>query len=518
MKRIRNKIVILVMGGILLTLLPFAFLALQWLEQQALADVKNEARIMADFLSEAVSASVDLEDGDSVKLALEGATRRPNILFMQVYNAQEKLLTAYQPEYAQMLSFPTHAETPQSLDPQGGVVVALHPIPSPTDRTVRIGTFVLGISTAALTERTRQFRVAGMVMSLIVFAVGNVIAWLIGTKIARPVMRLSEVSSRIAQGDLTQTVTLDDKRADELGALAQSFEHMRASLQQILSHIRTAGLKMQASTAGIFTAVNQLAAALEQQSAVVFETTAMMEAMTTTFRQISGNTDTVVSMAEQTRTLSQKGVGVAEETMRKMQEIDATNQQFLEKITTSGERSEKIGDVIQIIHAIADRTKLIAFNAALEAVGAKDVAGKRFNVVAVEIRRLADTIIESIQEIETNLLEIQHAIQELVSSSGVTTTRIAEGARHTETTADGLREILGAARHATDEAKQIALAIQEQQLANEQIFLALKEIANGTKQFVDASNQVSQAASEMQVLAEEFQGLINQFELEPARA
>ena len=502
-------------GGIFITLLPFSLLALQWLEHQALADLKGEAQNMADFLSDAVSASVDLEDGDSVKLALETATRRKNIVFMHVYTAQEKLLHAYQPDQSRILNFPKHTETLQTLDPQEGMVVALHPIPSPTNDAVRIGTFVLGISMQSLEARTRQFRIAGLVISLIMFMVGTVIAWIIGTKIANPVMQLSNISRQIANGDLTQTVTLDPKLSDEIGELARSFDHMRDSLHQILSHIRNAGLKMQSSTDEIFMAVNQLAATLEQQSAAVVETTATMDSMTTTFRQISGNTDAVVSMADQTRTLSQNGATVAEETTQKMQEIHTTNQQFLEKITTLGERSEKIGDVIQIIHDIADRTKLIAFNAALEAVGTKDVAGKRFNVVAVEIRRLADTIIESTQEIETNILEIQQSIRELVWSSGSTTSRIAEGAHHTETTAAWLREILGAAIHTTDEAKQIALAIQEQQLANEQILIALKEISKGTKQFVDAGNQVSKSASDMRFLAEEFRVLINKFELDP---
>lgn len=514
MRRIRHKITVLVAGGIFITLLPLSFLAVQWLEHQALEDLKREALITADFLSDAVSASVDLEDGDSVQRALESTTRRKNIVFIQVYSANEELLSAYQTARTGILHFPKQAETAQSFDPQNGIVVALHPIPSPIDRDVNIGTFVLGVSTESLEERTHQFRIAGLGIGITLFLVGNVIAWIIGMKIAEPVMGLSRIAQQIASGDLAQTVAFNTKSADEIGELAQSFDYMRKSLQDIIGHIRQAGFMMQSSTDDIFTAINQLAAALEQQSASVLETTMTMESITATSRQISGNTDAVVSMAEHTKTLSQKGVAVAQETIQKMQEIHATNIEFLHKITTLGERSETIGDVIQIIHNIADRTKLIAFNAALEAVATKDILGKRFNVVAVEIRRLADTIIESTQEIETNILEIHQWIRELVSSSGITTKRIAEGVHHTETTADWLQEILEAAIHTTAEAKQIALAIQEQQTANEQILLALKEISDGAKQFVNAGNQVSKSADEMRGLAEEFRALINKFELD----
>lgn len=514
MNRIRNKIALAVAGGIFVTLLPLTVVVVRWLETQALTDLKHEASITAGFLSEAVSASVDLDDGESVQQALKIATSRPHILFIEVYNLHQELLASYQVFQPKRLSIPKQATEPQTFNPVAGVVLAVHPILSPIDPEDRIGTFALGLSTQSLNERTRQFRLVGGGISLILFLVGNLIAWLIGMNIARPVTQLAVVARQIANGDLSQSVRLDNFPNDEIGKLAQAFDNMRASLHAILAHIRDAGLRMHSSTDEIFMAVNQLTAALEQQSASVHETTMTMESFTTTSRQISGNTATVVKMAEQTNTLSQKGTTVAEETIRKMQDIHVTNQVFLQKLTTLGERSEKIGNVIQIIHDIADRTKLIAFNAALEAVGAKDLAGKRFNVVAVEIRRLADTIIESTQEIETNILEIQQWVRELVSTSGLTTQRIADGQHQTETTADWLREIVDAAIQTNDEAKQIALIIHEQQFANEQILSAMKELSNGTRQIVDASNQVSTSASAMRQLAETFQEFMNKFELE----
>ena len=516
MKRIRNKIAFLVTGGIFITLFPLAVIVVQWLEQQALQDIKREAVVMADFLSNAVSASVEFEDGGSVDIVLQDAARRERIVFMHVYTDQNELLASYQSEPDYGLTISTFAREPQSFDPIGGVVLALYPIPSPLDQTEQIGTFILGISAASLNMRTRQFRLAGGAITVLLFVAGNIIAWVIGTNIADPVTRLAGIARQIAEGDLTQSVIVEKLSDDEIGRLGRSFNEMRTSLHDIIGHIRTAGLKMQAATDEIFMAVNQLAAALEQQSASVHETTMTMESLTGTSRQISGNSEAVVTMAEQTRVLSQNGTAVATETIQKMQQIHLTNQQFQEKVTVLGERSEKIGSVIQMIHAIADQTKLIAFNAALEAVGAKDIAGKRFNVVAGEIRRLADTIISSTRETESNILAIQQGVRELISASDITTQHIAEGVQHTEKTADWLREILEAAMRTTEEARQISLATQEQQQANEQILLALQEISNGTKQFVDAGNQVSHSANEMRQLAEAFGLRINRFTIEGA--
>lgn len=516
MKKIRNKIAILVAGGIFFTLIPLSFVVVREFQRQANEDLEQVAFVMADFISDAVSASVDLEQEDSVELALEGAKRRRQIVFVQVYDREERLLAAYQTRSIPKVSFELNPLSPQSHKLGRDLIALVYPIPGPQRETPEIiGTLILGVSAESLQLRTRRFQIIGIGLGGLLFVMGSLLAWLIGTNISGPLTRLSEVAQQIAAGDLSQqagarTIHLND----EIGELARSFDYMRENLQSVLSHIKHAGLKMQSSSDEIFQAVNQLAVALEQQSASVLETTTMMESITESSRKITGNADVVVEMAERTRSHSQKGVAIAEETIAKMQEIDATNTQFLRKITSLGERSEKIGDVIQLIHEIADQTKLIAFNAALEAVGSRDAVGKRFNVVAVEIRRLADTIIESTQEIEDNILEIQQGTRELVLSSDVTTGRISEGSQHTITSAKWLQEILDAAIHANEEAKEIALSAQQQQRGNEQILFALQEISDGAKQFVSAGNKASASANEMKGLAEEFALLIDKFALD----
>lgn len=332
--------------------------------------------------------------------------------------------------------------------------------------------------------------------------------------ILHPLARLVDSTTLISKGELDAPIMAKEpKKAfrDEIGGLAESFESMRKSLQKLIGHIRSAGLKIQSSADAMFATISQFTAILEQQSASVIETTATMESVTATVRRIAQSTDAVVNMADQTRTSSQQGVARAEETIEKMQDIQETNNRLLQKVTILGERSENIGKVIQIINDIADQTKLIAFNAALEAVGTKDMTGKRFNIVAIEIRRLADTIIESTQEIETNILDIQQGIHALVTASDVMTTSISEGVHSTERTASRLEEILDAAVQTTDAAKQIATAIQEQKIANEQILLALQEISDGSRQFVDAGGQLSVSADEMTRLAEELRMQINTF-------
>ena len=380
-----------------------------------------------------------------------------------------------------------------------------------------IGRFQIAMSRQKIHQETFNGIVVIILLTLLVSASISVTSIIITKRhILQPLARLVQSASFISAGKLDIPIQADQSRRllrDEIGELGRAFDDMRMRLQQMIAHIRNAGERMHIASEKMFMAVNQLAAALEQQSASVLETTTTMETMTTTFRQISGNTDTVADMAEQTRIVAQKGVSFAREMLQQMQAIHETNRQFQQRILSLGDRSGKIGDVIEIINDIADRTKLLAFNAALEAVGTSDTPGKRFNVVAIEIRRLADSIIESTQEISSNITEIQQGIRELVLSSDVTTQRITEGMQQTQTMNAGLQEILDGANRTTNEAKQIALATQDQQLANDQILLALKEISESTQQFVGAGNQVSKSATEMKTLAQELYNFIRQFEL-----
>lgn len=379
---------------------------------------------------------------------------------------------------------------------------------------VQIGTLDVAMSREKIYVQFTNNLVVYVLLTVLLILTCSITTMLITRRyILSPLTSLVYSASSIAHGkfDLPMVAPSAQLPHDEIGELARTFDEMRQRLQYLLEHLEHAAATMQSSSEEILMAVNQLAAALEEQSASVTETTAMMESITSASRQISGNTDTVATMAEQTKGSAQIGVEMAEATIGKMRNIMDTNTQVLHNIMALGRRSEKIGDVIELINDIADRTKLLAFNAALEAVEGGESGGKRFNVVAIEIRRLADSIIESTEEISSNILEIQQSIHELVQSSDITTTRIQEGTQQTGVLSNGLQEILSAARRTTDEAKQIATATQEQQRAHEQILAALKEISENARQFAAAGNQVSLSANGMKQLADTLHHLIIEF-------
>jgi methyl-accepting chemotaxis protein len=165
---------------------------------------------------------------------------------------------------------------------------------------------------------------------------------------------------------------------------------------------------------------------------------------------------------------------------------------------------------MEIINNIADNTKLIAFNAALEASGAGE-AGKRFGVVAVEIRRLADSVMDSTADIESKITEIHESVNHLVIASEKSSRAIADGLSSSHETTKTLAEILEGAHATSDAAREISLSTMQQRTAVQQVVIALREIEEGAKQSAGAINHVAGIAKNLSALSGNLQDIVKRF-------
>ena len=218
----------------------------------------------------------------------------------------------------------------------------------------------------------------------------------------------------------------------------------------------------------------------------------------------------MVDVATKTWEDTKKGATSVETVIMKMNEINSDSQTTINEIVALGRKSKEISKIMEIINNVADQTKLIAFNAALEASSAGE-AGKRFGVVAVEIRRLADGVMESTGEIEGKVNEIQEAINRLVIASEKASKVIQEGVDHSTQTAAVLIDIVDAAQSTTDAAKQISLSTRQQKTANDQVVVALKEIVAGSGQTTSSINQLSVIGKEIVDLSNNLNELVKKF-------
>jgi methyl-accepting chemotaxis protein len=287
----------------------------------------------------------------------------------------------------------------------------------------------------------------------------------------------------------------------ECSDLQQELISMLGRLSSLLDSAQAVNNDMRALTAEVLAATEEQASGAAEQAAAVTQTSATVEELAQTSKQIAENSSSVVSVAERTLASAEEGMKAVADTAEGIEDIRTTTRASSDRILALGDRSQEIGRVLVIIDDIAEQTKILALNAAIEAARAGE-AGKGFAVVAEEIRKLADSVTESTQEIGRVVREIQASTSQLIMSTERAAKKVDEGKELATATADSLDTIVVQVEETTDAAKQISIATQQQRTASDQVVLSMKEVAQVSQQAAETSRQISAAITDLNQLAD----------------
>ena len=373
----------------------------------------------------------------------------------------------------------------------------------------------IGVLEVAMDRRVYQAMLANsrntaLVACILSLGLGLALAMVTARHLTRRIGKVVDGINKVAQGDLTVDIKQDGN--DEIGKLAGAAQEMRLQLHDLAAKVGAQALTVNAAAEEITAAVENQAATSTEMSASVAEITSTMEELSASSTQIAEHSRSVVDIANHTWENSKKGAEAMQTVLVKMGEIRSDNQLSLQEIVELGGKSKEISKVMVIINALADQTKLIAFNAALEAASAGE-SGRRFGVVAAEIRRLADSVTESTGEIEAKIIEIQDSISRLVITSEKGASGIANGMSATSSTSDHLGNLVSAASQTSSAAQQISLSTQQQKTASNQVVVALREIVTASSHTAQSINRISQISQDMTSTSAELREMVKQFKL-----
>ena len=325
--------------------------------------------------------------------------------------------------------------------------------------------------------------------------------------------------------NLSQRLETDDKA--ELGELAAQTNSLLERLGIAISGVQRSSSRLTdtannlACTAGLVSRntdrqqeVSQsMAAAVEEMSSSVAEITSTMEELSASSTQIADHSQSVVDVANLTLENSKKGANAMQHLQLRMSDIHQDSENSLQEIVQLGSKSKEISKVMDLINTLAAQTKLIAFNAALEASSAGE-SGKRFSVVAGEIRRLADSVTDSTHEIEDRIQEIQDSINRLVITSEKGASSIQLGMQVSLETAEDLNALVQAASKTSSAAQQISLSTRQQKTASSQVVIALRDIANASTHNAQSVRNITEISEEMISMSEDLSSLVREFHLD----
>lgn len=317
--------------------------------------------------------------------------------------------------------------------------------------------------------------------------------------------RIAEEATAIAAGDLTRTV-------DAKGNLPDAFNQMVGSLASLVKQIRDTVVPFGASLDEIVESAEQQATYATEQTTSLLATSSTSEEIAATSRQITNNASAVAAIAAQTLDAAQRGREGMDEAIHAMEAIRTGTEEGANRILAVEQRVQGIGDVIELINDVADQTNLLALNAGIEAARAGE-AGKGFGVVALEIRRLAESVMVRTKEINDIIDEIRNSTSAAVMSSQDERRKVDNGEQVARKAADYLEQIVEMADKTAEAAKQISVSTQQQQSASEQLSATLKEITEVTQQSTIGSKNTMASSEKLRQLSGELQTAVGQFKV-----
>ena len=260
------------------------------------------------------------------------------------------------------------------------------------------------------------------------------------------------------------------------------------------------GRNIYSESEGLVAYSRETAETAQNQSAAVKEIVATMEDCTALSEDISRQITDVSSLAVKTNGDVADGVELIADNVAQLREIAEANTITIDGIKELGNKITNIWDIVTLINSVADQAKIIAFNAELEASSAGE-AGKNFHIVATEIRRLADSIIDGTKEIKEKISEIEKSSDGLILMSENGTSKIEKGVASARTLEERFASMKNASEITAESAGNITSIIRQQTSATEQILITLKQISAGVESFTKATAHISAASESLKGIA-----------------
>lgn len=431
---------------------------------------------------------------------------------------------------------------------------------------------VAEINTAEAYAPTTALSRTLLIMVGIAAAIIALLSYFIARSISRPIVRVTQVAARIADGAMDERA--DVKSNNEIGVLAAAFNQMTdnvqalfeaeretktyleqtvsgysqfiedvaagnlkskldlnggggdddlyrlgSNLNDMVENLRDMALQIRDTVSNVSSAAAQIQAATTQQTATateqdaaVTQTVATVEEVRATVQQTSERAQAVADASQQSVNVSRNGQQAVTDTVQGMDVIRKRVENIAENILMLSERTQQIGEIIDTVNALADQSKLLALNASIEAARAGE-EGKGFAVVAMEVRQLAEQSRDATARVRGILNEIQQATNTAVMVTEEGSKGAESGMGMAQRAGESIRELATTIEEAAQAAMQIAASTNQQSNGMDQLASAMTQIQQATAQTAASARQTEQSIRELNEMAKRLELAASRYEI-----
>ena len=311
---------------------------------------------------------------------------------------------------------------------------------------------------------------------------GFIITRILSRSISNPVRLGLAFAEKIAVGDFTERINIDQK--DELGMLSEALNRAADNLEHTVSEIIGASNNLAQAVDQIASGNQNLSQRTSEQASALEEVAATIEEANSSINQNYENSTQASRMSETSSVVAVKGGELVSEAVQSINEVNAS--------------AKRIGEITTVINEIAFQTNLLALNAAVEAARAGE-QGRGFAVVAGEVRNLAQ--------------RAGNAAKEIAQLIHDTVTKVENGTEKTYKSGESLKEIIESVKNVARVVSEIAASSNEQKQGMDQIAIAISDLDSMTQHNAALVEETASASEEMANQAQELMSLMTQFKI-----
>jgi methyl-accepting chemotaxis protein len=360
------------------------------------------------------------------------------------------------------------------------------------------------------------WRTRGMLffLSLATILLSLLATYLLASDIGTPINKIFHYLRGLSGGEAPGR--LGAYSEDEMGGFARELARTTALLEAktaraevLLAHIREIAQAVEVNADQVESATQEQSGQVHGQASAIAEVLSTSQEIAATARQITKSAVEAQQSAELNLQSCRSGGDRVGQALRSFKALGDYVEKLSAIVVGLGKVIGKITGVAEIIQEIADQINLLSLNAELEATAAGE-AGKRFGVVADEVRRLAVGAMDSVAAIralvESTVDSTRSAVETARQGQGLA----GEGSRMADAVGQTIREIEHQAEITVAAAGQITTITVQQKQASEQMAETVSEIDSSSREIksnaekvLAAMERLSQAAKK---LGDEFTG------------
>ncbi len=304
------------------------------------------------------------------------------------------------------------------------------------------------------------------------------------------------ILQRMATGKTLTDTRIDIINYNELGEIAAHANRIVDNFQTLLSKVSQTSENVYSSSRSLLAASNHNSSHASEQASSTTQIVATMERVNSLSTEIGNQARMVDESANRMKAEINDGFSSIKKTTDTMEAVRRSNSDTITQVEKLTEQVQNIWEIVEMIGAIARKIRIIAFNAAIEAASAGE-AGKGFEVIATDIRTLADNTVDSTGKIRDRIEQIQAATETLIESSQADTEHIQEAwtlSKEQESVFDSLLELSESSSNA---AEAMSDGVNRQIESFEQVLSTLRQISNGISEFSNSIGKTNRTADSL---------------------